>query len=89
MHILDTKVMNLTRLEGVGGFSARLQLLTDVGGVVVDTFATLHREATHSEIFRALLDDAIRQLHRMPEVRTGRRPVTVAEDALDSQLDET
>ena len=53
---------------------------------------TMHSTVTAEEgvdpeaLAAALLEDAIRQLTRLPEYRTGETPITVADGALEGAL---
>ena len=88
MRIQNVRVVDLTHLPHMETYRATLQLLTDRGGITLNCKARLGESAPRPDILRTLLEDAISQLGRMPEVRTGRQTVELAENALHSELNE-
>ncbi len=82
------KVAGLTGCPETGRVVAKVMLLTNEGGVSLAAATDPVDPADRRTILEGLLNDALRQIQAFPEVRTGQKRVTVAEDALDREAQE-
>ncbi|WP_306152511.1 hypothetical protein [Roseovarius sp. MMSF_3281] len=88
MHILDMKVAGLGDCPDTGRITAKVILLTSEGGVSLAAATDPADQADRRAILEGLLNDALRQIKAFPEVRTGQKRLTVAEDALNREMQE-
>lgn len=79
MHILDVKIENQARNTQTGLHSATLLLKTRDGCISVSAKTDCPGEATDERVRSRLMADALRQVRRMPEYRSGARQVTLAD----------
>jgi hypothetical protein len=83
MHILDVELACVRTCPDTGRVSAMVNLLTDAGGMNMQASAA-HCPATDTRsLLDALMQDVLRQIQFLPEIRTAAARVTVAPDALD------
>ncbi|SLN25595.1 hypothetical protein ROG8370_00919 [Roseovarius gaetbuli] len=86
--------MNITKVtvcalksEVVKRCHSAVFLLENEGGrVTMQSTVTAEEGVDPAALAEALLADAIRQLARLPEYRTGETPITVADGALEGAL---
>ena len=80
MHILNVKIENQSRNAKTGLCSATLVLTTRDGCVSLRARTNCPDMAGAERLRSRLVADALRQLRRMPEYRSGARQVTLAGD---------
>ena len=66
--------------------SAVVLLENERGRITMQSTVTAEEGVDPAALAEALLADAIRQLARLPEYRTGETPITVADGALEGAL---
>ncbi len=82
MKILNVKLADQKFLPETGAHRATIVMKTDEGQLFLDAKATLPNGICQNEVSSALVKDALRQLNRMPEYRSGRKRVTLDDDVL-------
>lgn len=82
MHILNVEMKDCTFSPETGRFHATLLMEADARRLHMRAAATYHDGMHRNEMAQVMLDDALRQLKRMPEYRNSASEVTVADDAL-------
>lgn len=80
LHDLKSEVVNRRH-------SAVVLLENEAGQISLKTSVTTEEGVDAMALAEALLADAIRQLTRLPEYRTGKTSITVARDALDGAVE--
>ncbi len=85
MYIKRVELDQLSYDISRGMSCGTVRLTTQDGTVVLNCGARHAADAARPTILKLMLDDAITQLQRMPEYRTGQRTITVAQDALHDQ----
>lgn len=88
MHIIDVKFMAMATCPETGQWTAKVMLLTNEGGLSLAASTEQAEDADRRAILEGLMQDAMRQIRAFPEVRTGQKVVTIAEDALDRAVQE-
>jgi hypothetical protein len=86
MHILKVKFLELRTCQDGGRVDATVSLLTDAGTMNVQATAAGEYNDDRRSLIDALMQDVMRQVRFMPELRSGKTPVTLAQDALDQPL---
>jgi len=83
MHILDIELAGVRTCPDTGRVVAMVALVTDEGGVNIQASAAQGAATDKRSLLDALMQDALRQIRFLPEMRTAESRVTVAPDALD------
>ncbi|SHL45252.1 hypothetical protein SAMN05444414_11497 [Roseovarius marisflavi] len=86
MHITKVTVCDLKSDMVKRRHSAVVLLENEGGRVTMQSTVTAEEGVDPAALAEALLADAIRQLARLPEYRTGETPITVADGALEGAL---
>jgi hypothetical protein len=89
MHILNVELLNLRNCPDTGRITATVILLTETGHLNLQASAAAKQDGSRRNLVETLMQDVMRQIRFMPEVRTGQTRVTLAPDALDRALQET
>jgi hypothetical protein len=87
MYITKVRVHELTSEVVKSRHSAVVLLENEGGQISLHTSVMADEGIDPAVLAEALLNDAIRQLARLPEYRTGATPITLAEDALDGTVE--
>jgi hypothetical protein len=88
MHIIDVKFAAMTACPDTGRLTAKVMLLTNEGGLSLAASTEQAEDADRRAIIDGLMQDAMRQIRSFPEVRTGQKVVTMAEDLLERAAQE-
>jgi hypothetical protein len=83
MHILDVELAALRDCPDTGRITATVTLLTDAGSMNIQASAAQKRGGDRRSLVETLMQDVIRQIRFMPEMRTGDTRITLAPGALD------
>lgn len=86
MHITKVIVCDLKSDMVKRRHSAVVLLENEGGRITTQSTVTAEEGVDQAALAEALLADAIRQLARLPEYRTGETPITVADGALEGAL---
>lgn len=78
MHVTDIQISNPTYRQAVGELSAVVSLSSDSRDVQLICAVPAELEHRKSDGRIALIREALRQLRRMPEMRTGREVLSFA-----------
>lgn len=82
MHIQTVEMKDCAFSAETGRFHATLLMQADARRMCLRTVADYHDGMHRADVARGLIDDAIRQLKRMPEYRNTGQRITVSEAAL-------
>lgn len=82
MHIQTVEMKDCAFSAQTGRFHATLLMQTSARRICLRTAAPYHDGMHRSDVVRGLIDEAVRQLRRMPEYRNTGRQITVSEAAL-------
>lgn len=85
MLISAIRLMDQKAIPVDGLHHATVVLTSDTGQLSVQARARAPDGATPADVTRALIDDALRQITRLPEYRGGARTVQIAKDAMPGQ----
>lgn len=83
MHILDVELTALGDCPETGRINATVTLLTDAGSMNIQASAAQNLGGDRRSLVETLMQDVMRQIRFMPEVRTGETRVTLAPGALE------
>ncbi len=86
MHILDVELAALRNCPETGRINATVTLRTDAGSMTIEATASDDRDGDRRGFIETLMQDVMRQIRFMPEVRSGQTRVTLAPDALDRAM---
>ncbi|PSL18382.1 hypothetical protein [Shimia abyssi] len=86
MYVTDIQISNPTYRQTLGELSAVVSLSTDDRDVRMLCAVPSEPEETGRKGRLALIRDALRQLRRMPEHRTGREDISFAPGIVPSEL---
>lgn len=86
MHITKVIVCDFKSDMVKRRHSAVVLLENEGGRITTQSTVTAEEGVDQAALAEALLADAIRQLARLPEYRTGETPITVADGALEGAL---
>ncbi|MDT8328637.1 MAG: hypothetical protein RQ750_14850 [Roseovarius sp.] len=86
MDISKVRVLDLKSEVVKRRHSAVVLLENEDGQISLNTSATVEEGVDPAVLAEALLADAIRQLTRLPEYRTGAKPIVVVDGALEGAL---
>lgn len=89
MYITRVEFDTLSHDESQGISCGAVKLTTQDGTIVLHCSAQHQADALHRDILHLLLDNAMTQLKRMPEYRTGQRQIELAADAWHDQAGPT
>ncbi len=82
MHILNVELKDCAFSQETGQFHATLLMDAEAKRLSLRAAAEYQDGMRRGEVAKVLLDDALRQLKRMPEYRNSERQITVATNAL-------
>ncbi|MFK7940003.1 MAG: hypothetical protein AB8B82_11530 [Roseovarius sp.] len=82
MHILSIELKDYAFSAETGQFHATLLMDADTRRMSLRAAADYQQGMLRQHVAEELLDDALRQLNRMPEYRNTSHQITVAQDAL-------
>lgn len=85
MHVTDIQISNPTYRQTLGDLTAVVSFSGDARDVQMLCHAPAESDESQGGSRLALIRDAIRQLRRMPEIRTGREEVSFAPGLLPSE----
>ncbi|CUH52659.1 hypothetical protein SAMN04488037_11510 [Shimia marina] len=85
MHVTDIQISNPTYRQTLGEFSAMVSLSCDARDVRLLCNVPAEEEQSKGARRLAFIRDALRQLRRMPEIRTGREEVSFAPGILPNE----
>lgn len=78
MHVTDIQISNPTYRQTLGELSAVVSLSSDARDVQLLCNVPAEQERQQGEGRMALIREALRQISRMPEIRTGRETLSFA-----------
>lgn len=78
MHVTDIQISNPTYRQTLGELSAVVSLSSDARDVQLLCNVPAKQERKQGEGRMALIREALRQISRMPEIRTGRETLSFA-----------
>lgn len=86
MHILNVELSDLHVCPEIGRITATVTLQTDAGSMNVQASAAHAQGRDRGGCVETLMQDVMRQIRFLPEVRSGQARVTLAPDALDRAM---
>ena len=86
MHILNVELSDLRNCPETGRATATVTLLTDAGSMNIQASVAQNQGGSRLSLVETLMEDVMRQIRFMPEVRTGQTRVTLAPAALDRAM---
>lgn len=85
MHVTDIQITNPTYRQTLGELSAVVSLSSDARDVRLLCNVPANAERREGEGRLALIREALRQISRMPEIRTGHEKLSFAEGLVPSE----
>ena len=82
MLIRAIRLVDQTTGPGDGIHRATVVLTYEAGQLSLYPKASVPHGSAMNDVVQALIDDALRQIARMPEYRNGRKTIVIAQDAL-------
>lgn len=82
MHIQTVELKDCAFSAETGRFHATLLMQSDARRMCLRSTVDFQDGMRRADVARSLIDDAIRQLKRMPEFRNSDRQITVSDAAL-------
>lgn len=86
MHILNVELFDLRNCPDTGRITATVTLQTSAGRMNIQASAAHAQGRDRDGIVETLMQDVMRQIRFMPEIRSGQTRVSLAPDALDGAL---
>ncbi|SFL00586.1 hypothetical protein [Shimia haliotis] len=85
MHVTDIQITNPTYRQTLGELTAVVSLSSDARDVQLLCNVPARAERREGEGRLALIHEALRQISRMPEIRTGREELSFAPGLVPAQ----